>query len=101
MERWLQRAPGYWWQAAELPIGYVIAEIRKQEYLALYSVRVKVCLTPAHIPQHVTKTVLGLLNVAAAQLVCNRLIAELVAMSMLAQSPDQRASRRPEEQTAG
>jgi hypothetical protein len=98
MDRWLQIEAHCWRKEAELPMGHLVAEIRKQEYLALYSVRVEVCLAAAHLPQHVTKTALGFLNVAAAQLVCNRLIAELVTLSLVAQSRDGPAGRRAEEQ---
>jgi hypothetical protein len=89
MDRWLQRAPGHWRKEADLPIGHVVAEIRKQEYLPLYSTRVEVTFTETHVPQQVTKTSIGLLNPAVAQVTCNRLLAEIVAVTALTQSvPD-------------
>ena len=86
MDRWLQRAPGHWRKEADLPIGHVVAEIRKQEYLPLYSTRVEVTFTQVHVPQQVTKTSIGLLNAAVAQVNCNRLLAEIVAATSLTKS---------------
>jgi hypothetical protein len=84
MDRWRSISPGYWRQEVGLPVGYVVAEIRKQAYLPLYSARVCVTVAARHIPQELTKTAIGLLNVAEAQLVCHRLVTELVNMNRLA-----------------
>jgi hypothetical protein len=89
MDRWLQRGPGHWRKEADLPIGHVVAEIHKQEYLPLYSTRVEVTFTQAHVPQQVTKTSIGLLNPAVAQVTCNRLLAEIIAVTTLTKNvPD-------------
>ena len=86
MDLWLHRAQGYWYKEADLPIGHLVAEIRKQVYLPLYSTRLAVTLPDGHIPQQMTKSGLGLLTLGDAQLVCNRLVAELMAINSLAQS---------------
>ena len=83
MDRWLQRGPGHWRKEADLPIGHVVAEIHKQDYLPLYSTRVEVTFTDIHVPQQVTKTSIGLLNAAVAQVTCNRLLDEIVTMTAL------------------
>ena len=84
MDRWYPLAPGYWRQDTELPIGHVVAEIRKQEYLPLYSVRVEVTLPPEQVPQQMIKTAVGLLNIAEAQMVYGRLLGEIVTTTTLA-----------------
>lgn len=84
MDRWYPLAPGYWRRDTELPIGHAVAEIRKQDYLPLYSVRVEVTLSPEQIPQQMIKTAVGLLNIAEAQTVYSRLLGEIVSVTTLA-----------------
>jgi hypothetical protein len=81
MDHWLQRGPGHWRKEADLPIGHVVAEIHKQDYLPLYSTRVEVTFTEDHVPQQVTKISIGLLNPAVAQMACNRLLTEIITTS--------------------
>jgi hypothetical protein len=54
----------------------------------LYSTLLAVTLPEGHISQQMTKSGLGLLTMRDAELVCNRLVAELMTVSSLAQYQD-------------
>jgi len=83
MDSWVQIAENYWRKESDIPIGHVVAEIRKQGSMALYTTRVEVSFVDQRLPRHMIKNSVGLQSQAEAQGACNALVAEAVAAEVV------------------
>ena len=91
MDTWTQIAENCWCKESDLPIGRARAEIRKQGNLSLYTARVEVVFGTHHLPENMSKSTSGIQSQAAAQNMCNGLLAECVAAEALSQMPRSQA----------